>query len=494
MQRVVDVQTMRACDAKQIASGVSGRELMLCAAKGVFQAYEWKGPVAIVCGYGNNAGDGYALALFLMEAGIACDLFLLTDRFSADGSYYYQQCLLRAIPTKRFNSQTDFSSYHEIVDCIFGTGFRGTVEGIAAEAITAINSSGKKVISVDINSGLNGDNGMAELCVVSDLTVSIGSIKQGLLLGRACDVIKKIVQVDIGIAIDESKRYLLEGGDVSSFLGTRQRDSHKGNFGYVSIMGGCNEYSGAVKLANLSCAALRSGCGVSRLILPKTLATAVAPYLLESTLFLLPDEDGHIIFDADLLNKAMERQTALAVGMGWGYSPNNAKILTHILNHYQGKLLIDADGLNTLAQLDPSVLKQASATVILTPHLKEMERISGHSLAELRENPVEIAEAYAREMGITLLLKGACTIVTDGNTTYFVNRGCVGMATAGSGDVLAGILTGMLGYSPADPLTAACGAYIAGFAGELAQQASNPFSMIASDTVAHISEAISTLL
>lgn len=170
------------------------------------------------------------------------------------------------------------------------------------------------------------------------------------------------------------------------------------------------------------------------------------------------------------------------------------KILTHVLQTYGGRLLIDADGLNILAKLDFSLLQHSSAQIVLTPHLKEMERLSGKSLSQIKQDPVGVAEAFAKEYHVTVLLKGACTIVTDGNITYFVNRGCAGMATAGSGDVLSGILAGLLGYAPATPLTVACGAYIAGLAGELAERHTNPISMIASDTVAHIAEAIGILL
>ena len=494
MQRIVDVKTMRESDAKAIAGGVAGRELMLRAAKGVFESYPWKGKTAIVCGTGNNAGDGYALALLLQEAKIACEIILLSDRFSEDGAYYFNQCCENKIPSVQFADLADFSPYTEIVDCIFGTGFRGDVTGIARDAIHAINESGKHVISVDINSGLDGDSGTASLCVKSDLTVSIGTLKQGLLLNGAKDVIKRLVNVDIGIPILSTNRYLLEAHDFSSLIKPRCEDSHKGSYGYVSIMGGCTEYAGAVKLANLSCAALRAGCGVAQLIISKSLAPSVAPYLLESTLALLDDTDGHMIFDASKIDRILSKQAALAVGMGWGSSAENKKILTHVLKTYRGTLLIDADGLNTLAELDLDLLKQTHAQVILTPHLKEMERLSKIPLSDIRNSPVKAAEHFAKTYGITLLLKGPCTVVTDGNVTYFVNRGCAGMATAGSGDVLSGILAGLLGYAPAEPLTAACGAYIAGLAGELAQNDVNPISMLASDTVSHIAEAIGLIL
>ncbi len=494
MQAVLDVQTMRESDAAAIAAGTAGVTLMMRAAEGVVQSYPFCGKTAIVCGSGNNAGDGYAIALLLQKKSIDCTVFMLTERASSDGAYYLALCRQRKIDIRSFLPDTDFSEYREIVDCILGTGFGGAVEGLTETAIRAINQSGKQVISVDINSGLDGNSGMARLCVRSDLTVSVGSLKSGLLLGDAKDHIGRLVNVDIGIAPLKKNRFLCEMGDFGELLQKRRQNSHKGNYGYVSVMGGCISYTGAVKLANLSCAALRSGCGVAQLILPQSLAPAVAPYLLESTLCLLPDRDGFAVFDADALNRALTKQSALAVGMGWGTSPENARMLSHILQKFDIPVVIDADGLNTLATMELSVLKQTRCRVILTPHQKEMERLCGASIAEIAADPVGVAERFAREYGVTVLLKGACTVVSDGETTYFVNRGCAGMATAGSGDVLSGILAGLLGFCSPTAKTVACGAFIAGLAGELAERDSNPISMLASDTVAHIAEAVGMLL
>ena len=494
MKQIVDVRVMRESDENTIRNGTSGRELMWRAAKGVFESYAWQGSVAIVCGSGNNAGDGYALALLLHEAHIPCRVYLLSDRFSEDGAYYYEKCKENGVEIAYFTEHTDFSDATEIVDCIFGTGFCGDVRGLAATAIERINGSGKTVISVDINSGLNGDNGLSTLCVRSDLTVSIGTLKNGHLLGDAKDVIGRLVNVDIGIELCGACRYLAEAEDFGSVLKARRQNTHKGVYGYVSIMGGCTEYAGAVKLANLSCAALRAGCGVAQLIVPEGLGAAVSPYLLESTLALMPENQGKMDFDPVFLDRALARQSALAIGMGWGKSDTYAPILEHILSHYAIPVVIDADGLNTLAQMDQGILKRTRCQVLLTPHPKEMERLSGTPVGEIARDPIGVAERYAKEYGVCLLLKGACTVVTDGDITYLVNRGCAGMATAGSGDVLSGILAGLLGYAKCEPLTAACGAFIAGLAGELAEKDLNPISMLASDTVSHIGAAISGML
>jgi len=491
MQPITSVATMRASDAETIRAGISGRELMWRAEKAIFDSYPWRGKTAIVCGSGNNAGDGFALALLLKEAHVPCTVFRLFDAFSSDGAYYDEKCKENGIEAVDFTKGERFEGYTEIVDCIFGTGFRGEADGIAADAIKAINQSGKTVISVDINSGLNGDNGLASLCVRSDLTVSIGFYQYGHFLNQAKDLMKRRVNVDIGIGLHGECCYLCEGTDFANVLKPRLQASHKGTYGYVSILGGCEAYSGAVKLANLSCAALRAGCGVAQLIVPQRIAASVAPYLLESTLATIPDEDA---FDPAVLDRVLSNQKALAIGMGWGRARKNAEILTHVLQNYAIPLIIDADGLNTLAEeMDLSVLKKTRCRVILTPHLKEMERLSKRPMREIAENPVACAQAFAKEYGVILLLKGPTTVVSDGTLTYFVDRGCAGMATAGSGDVLSGILVGLLGFADCTALTAACGAYIAGSAGELAEKSLNPISMLASDTVAHIGEAVSKI-
>ena len=286
---------------------------------------------------------------------------------------------------------------------------------------------------------------------------------------------------------------VIEKEDIKCLFPKRDENSHKGNFGYVGIIGGCIEYSGAVKLANLSTSSLVSGAGVVRLIIPKEIEVSVMPYLLEQTLFPIESKNGHMLFDENVIYKALEKLKALAIGMGWGESIDNEKILKYILETKDIPIVIDADGLNTLAKMDKSILNKTNCKVILTPHLKEFSRISGYSLEEIENNKEKLATDFAKEYNVILLLKGHKTIVTNGEETYLVNRGCSGMATAGSGDVLSGILVGILGYNEPNVLTIAGGAYLAGLAGELAQKNSNDISMRASDTISKIPEAINEI-
>ena len=488
---IVDVKTMQESDRAAIEGGTSSRELMLRAAKGIFDSYPWSGKTLIVCGTGNNAGDGYALATLIQSNQISCELLLLSDRFSKDGKYYFDICKQKGIAYTVWSGSFDFSPYSQIVDCIFGIGFHGKLDTNAAALIEAINNSGKPVISADINSGLGGDNGLGKPCIESELTVAIQSYKPGHALAQAKDVIKRHTYVDIGVQTPNQNISLLQERDVAKLFAPRKNYSHKGNYGYVAVMGGSVEYAGACKLANMSAAALRVGCGVVTLAVPEPITHAVLPYLLESTLLPIPaDENGKMIYAPQILDNILSRYASIAIGMGWGSSEEYKDILSHFLKNAHQPLIIDADGLNTLSRMDLTLLRDAKAPVILTPHLMELSRLSGLSISQIEEDPITHAKAFAKEYGVILLLKGCATIVTDGEVVYLSNRGSAGMATAGSGDVLSGILAGLCGYLAPDALTVASGAYLAGMAGELAEEKQGAVSMVASNTAREIANAL----
>ena len=494
MQKIVSSRVMRESDAYTCENITDSKELMLRAGIAIAESFDFCGRVAVVCGSGNNAGDGYVAARVLYEKGIDLTIFLTSEKFSPDGRYYFNICTDLGIKTQMLCENTDLSSFDVILDCLLGTGFSGNVRGNIALAIDKINESGTRVVSADINSGLCADSGMSEKCVVSDLTVSVGTYKYGHFLGMAKDLIKSKVNIDIGIGIRGKYAMLVEKEDLLPLLAPRKNHSNKGTYGYVGIIGGCVEYSGAVKLANMGACALRAGCGVAKLIVPESIALSVAPFLLESTLCPLRDDLGHILFDKEKIDSATDRLACLAVGMGWGASPENEKMLSYILSEKAMPLIIDADGLNALAKMDKTLLKNTKCRVVLTPHPKEFERLSGIAVCDVQKDPIEYAEKFARENGIILLLKGAATVITDGETTYIVDRGCAGMATAGSGDVLSGILAGLLGYMEYSPLTVALGAYIAGRAGELAADKNTEIAMTAGDTASMIPLVLKELL
>ncbi|MBR7033571.1 MAG: NAD(P)H-hydrate epimerase, partial [Clostridia bacterium] len=193
MTDIYSVALMKKSDAYTSEHKIPARELMLRAGKCIFEKINKKGPVAVVCGSGNNAGDGYVIAALFRDAGEDVTVFLLSDKTSKDGGYYLAGCREIGVRIEKFDAGTDLSRYSVIVDAIFGIGFRGEVRGIAREAVKAINESGAYVVSVDINSGLDADSGLSDFCVVSDLTVSVGGFKTGHFLNMAKDVMKEKV-------------------------------------------------------------------------------------------------------------------------------------------------------------------------------------------------------------------------------------------------------------------------------------------------------------
>ena len=492
MKEVVSVSNMRKSDEETIKNKIPSLELMHKAGKAIFLNVGWHGKILIVCGYGNNAGDGYVVAGLLKKAGHDVSVMLLEERFSRDGKFFFDEYVYEKVPYSVYKND-NFHQYDMIVDCIFGTGFKGDVTGNAKEVIEKINSSGAYVVSADINSGLNGDSGLGNMCVISDLTVSIGTLKSGHFLGRAKDVIGRVVNANIGIDIVDKPYYLFEEDDASSLLEKRKNYSNKGTYGYITLIGGCTEYSGAVKLANIASSALRSGCGVCKIATPKSICHSIMPYLLESTLYPLSENDGAIKFDKKEIQGALNNVKCVAIGMGLGQRGDNEKIIKYILENYDIPVIIDADGLNTLAKMDIDILKNTKCKVVLTPHLKELERLTGVPLKEIENSPIEYAKNYALKTGAVVLLKGPCTIITDGYEVIITNTGCAGMASAGSGDVLSGILCAMCAGKEDILRYVSLGAYINGYAGQIAQKNMCDISMLASDTAMSIGLAIKEL-
>lgn len=207
----VSTEVMRASDRWTIENLVPSKELMERAGKAIFSQAEWKGPVGIICGKGNNAGDGFVVASLLKDHGTECEIVLLyEDAFSEDGRFFFDKCLEKEIPVV---TDADYGRYNTILDCIFGTGFKGEVKEPARTAITKINESNAYVVSADINSGLNGDTGLGDLYVISNLTVSIGTFKYGHFLGNADTAMKKKVNCDIGIKIIGETKGIEDGSE-----------------------------------------------------------------------------------------------------------------------------------------------------------------------------------------------------------------------------------------------------------------------------------------
>ena len=282
--------------------------------------------------------------------------------------------------------------------------------------------------------------------------------------------------------------------DLLPLFPPRPRDSHKGTWGYLALFGGSLRYSGAPRLAALAAGAMRAGAGVVRLCVPRFLCPLIIPQVLEPTLFPLSDRDGSFVFKEDEFAEALRGTKAAAFGMGIGHTEETERAVRWLIAHYDRPLVLDADGLNALAALGPDLLKQSAGPVVLTPHLGEFSRLTGLSAEDIRAGREAAAQRFAAEHGCVLLLKGPDTVVTDGSVTYLTDTGCPGMGTAGSGDVLSGVLAALAAVHPGNlPAAAAAAAWINGRAGEIAAARVGEVSMVASDTAAAIPEALSLL-
>ncbi len=288
----------------------------------------------------------------------------------------------------------------------------------------------------------------------------------------------------------DNNTYEIEISDLKFLLKERNIDSNKGDFGKAGIYGGSVEYSGALKLSYLSLTALRSGCGISRVLVKKEVLPLLGPNILEQTLCVLPDYDDNFY---DKLRNSIKDLDSLAFGMGIGSDEHLEEVLEFLIENYTGNLIIDADGLNTLSRMDLNILKNRKCNILLTPHLKEFSRLCKKDIKEIKRDSLYLVKEFATTYNITIILKGHTTIITAGNTTYLVKTGCAGMSSAGSGDVLSGILAGLLAYLNFSLLTISLGVLINGIAGCLAEEDNTDISMIASDTINNIGNAIKVI-
>lgn len=274
----------------------------------------------------------------------------------------------------------------------------------------------------------------------------------------------------------------IEINDIKDLFKERKDNANKGNFGTCGILGGSINYTGSVKLATLACSAMRSGAGICRVIIDEYLTNAITPYILEETLWPLDND----------LDKAIRNLDSLAIGMGWGISDKNTKMLKYIIKNYKGILIIDADGLNILAK-NLDLLSVTKAQVILTPHPKEFSRIINKDIKEILDDPIKYTMDFAKKYHVIVLLKGARTIVADGDDYYEVNMAVPGLATAGAGDVLSGILAGFMAYNKYNIKSVAAAALLNALAGKIAEDKYTDIAMVAHDTIECIPDAIKKL-
>lgn len=456
-----------------------------------------EGKILCVCGGGNNGGDGLVCARLLREKGREADVVCFAEKTTAEYRVNLEKFLLSDGKLKK---KMPADGYALVVDCVFGTGFHGKVLGVFAEMIEGINALGKrgaKVLSADIPSGVNGDNGLAaELAVCASETLCIGEYKVGAFLGDGPDFAGNVTRVDIGISLPAGKEYatLSCKENIVKLLPKRKRNSHKGTYGKAAIVAGSIEYSGAAALSSLAC--LRSGAGYTCLFTPKDLAEKCffrEPELLVKSL----NDGGRYAFKEEMLQELLP-YNAIAYGMGMGVSKDVALGAAWLIENYQGKLILDADALNSLAKEYAKIelktlFKKKECEVLLTPHLKEFSRLSGKEVVEILESGTFAPLAFAKEFGVSLLLKNAVTILTDGQGTKLNITGNSGLAKGGSGDVLSGLIAGLCasGLSAFDGGVA--GAYLMGKAAEIATKEVGEYALIARDVIANLGAAFLSL-
>ncbi|MGN0805730.1 MAG: NAD(P)H-hydrate dehydratase [Candidatus Coproplasma sp.] len=473
MQSCLKNQTMRNADKATIAGGVSGKELMFRAGKAV--AYEAAcavkrlnaESVLIVCGTGNNGGDGYVAARLLISQGVPVKVYAAEGALSSD--------CLREKQAYAGEYAADIGG-DIIVDCLFGTGLNRTVCGEYARIINGINAAKAYVISVDIPSGLNGDNGLKLGCAVkADKTVAIAYPKVGLYLNDGIDCSGEIIIKDIGINCDTPDAEIAEEEDIKKFFPKRLSNTHKGSYGSACVIAGSSWYLGASALAVSS--ALRTGCGYLYAVVPEEIKPSLAALYPQC-----------IYCDKPYLNA-----DAIAVGMGLGCSEKTYALVCDLLNGYKGKLIIDADGLNSLAKYGLQPLLNTCAQVLLTPHIGEMSRLCGMTADEVIADPVGIARRFAEEYSLTVHLKSASCITCDKDGSVITRRGNTALAKAGSGDMLAGLICGNAARGLKLFDAAVCSQYVLGCAAELSAKMFSDYASTSKEIIKNISFAVKRL-
>lgn len=472
MKTILTNGEMRRADEATIAGGVSSEILMHRAGQAIAEEIEKCAAerrardILFVCGTGNNGGDGYVAAGILKGRGYNVAVYAAEGRLSAD-------CQREK---KRYDGRYSQHICGDIiVDCIFGTGLCREVTGEYAELIDAVNSSGAFVVAADIPSGINGDNGLIMgRAVRADLTVAVAYPKLGHRLADGIDCCGRLVVRDIGIAEVGHSACVAEDDDIRAFFPPRKRNSHKGTYGHCQAVGG-RAYQGALALSLAS--ALTGGCGYVSAVVDERLKYA------------LVGQYPQVIYSA----KTDLSADCIVFGMGMGCDDSTYSDLTRLLLDYDGKLIIDADGINALAKYGADALRSANCQVLLTPHIKEFSRILGRTVGQVLADPVGEAAAFAREYNVTVHLKSAVTLTTDGNRTVMVDRGSSALARAGSGDMLSGLIASgaARGLTPFD--AAVCGQYILGRAAEITSEEVGDYCATSQDIIKNIKTVVKNL-
>jgi NAD(P)H-hydrate epimerase len=512
---VLTNQQMQKVDEETIDRICPGIELMERAGRNVAEfiihKYGSESRKAVIfVGPGNNGGDGLVIARHLCGAGWACSVHLLkpAEKFTPDSRKNYQlfaKVLEENDKTREFDANRpdwprrvaeDTADADVIVDSIFGTGISGAPRGKALEMIELINSMPQPVVSVDIPSGVNGSTGETPgEAVVADFTVTIGAPKFGSLFHPGKSLAGEVAVVDIGFPDEIIEKHagnvlLLDRIEAASRLPEREPDAHKFNAGTLLLIAGSDQYRGAAILA--AEAALRAGCGMVYAGLPAPIRSQIDTEVVEAITFSLPaTADGTVAKDsARALAPYLDRADAVAIGPGMGRNEETDRFIRELVSRCEKPIVVDADAITAFAG-QSGMLSNLMAPAVFTPHTGELKRLVGTDIPDLPPERVEKTAELAESFGVTLVHKGAPTLIAAPGEGVLINTsGNSALACGGTGDVLTGLLGGLLaqGAAPADAACVAC--FLHGRAGELASRELGKRGVIASDLFLYLGGAM----
>jgi hydroxyethylthiazole kinase-like uncharacterized protein yjeF len=460
--------------------------------------------IAVVCGKGGNAGDGFVVARWLQGRGARPSVWLACppDEITGDAALKLAALRrggIRPAPVKEPARMIDeLGRADVVVDALLGTGTRGAPEGAIARTIEVINAAGRPVVALDVPSGLPADGGPPAGPVIrAALTVTFAGLKQGLVTGSGLDVAGRVEVVDIGIPATEVSRgaatFLLEPGDIAALFPPRSRASHKGTYGHLLIIAGSLGKTGAAALA--ARAAMRCGAGLVTAATAASQQPVLAALVIEAMTAALPETGTRsVAFKAlDVINDLAAGRDAVAIGPGLGLDADTQALAREVVRTVDRPLVVDADALTALAG-HLELLDAAPAARCLTPHPGEMARLLGTTAMEVERDRVGLARRLAVEHRAYIVLKGGGSVIaTPAGEVYISPTGNPGMASGGTGDVLTGVVGALLarGLPPAAALQA--GVYVHGRAGDVAATRVGQEGLIASDVIAALPEALNEL-
>ncbi|OGW60270.1 MAG: hypothetical protein A2V83_09100 [Nitrospirae bacterium RBG_16_64_22] len=507
---VVGSAEMRAIDRHAIEiAGIPAEILMENAGRAVATAMEASfgllagKTVCLLCGKGNNGGDGFVIARALSGAGVQALVWSVSAPGTLKGETRLHHDLFtrtggranRLTPSSKARFARDVSGSALVVDALFGTGLNAPIAGFLARAIETVNASGKPVVSVDVPSGINADTGaVLGTAVRAALTVTFGHMKAGLVLPPGSVHAGRVVVADIGLPEVSTTRVGPRGGILSeseagAILPARPSAGHKGTFGRVLIAAGSTGKTGAAVLASLG--ALRGGAGLVTIAHPAAFRDVFEQKTLEAmTLSVGRDRDTFFNLSAvDSIRAAAAGADAAAIGPGIGLAPGTAEAVSALVRDVACPLVLDADALTLLAGKEAAVRRRRGITV-LTPHPGEMARLIGGRVEQVQKDRVRAARDAAARYGAVVVLKGAGSVTALPDGRYWINRtGNAGMATGGTGDVLTGLIAALLAGGLPAPSAAPLAVFVHGLAGDLAAEACGTTGLIASDLARKIPRA-----